>query len=154
MLTQKCTTCNDSLSRQLLIKDHACLINVAWSFLHFFSIALASLLLIILKPVQSLQSLEIHGGIREWWWALPLKEKELFNERVRKEKKNYSLGWVVVVCYLRCFILLPWKRVQHRKAQAGLMDKSPCQTSVRTEYEAWMEEFLGDMLRKMPKKRL
>lgn len=60
MLTQKCTSCNDFFSRQLLIKDRACLISVAWSFLYFFSTAVASLLLIILKPVQKLLAILVN----------------------------------------------------------------------------------------------
>ncbi|XP_047583230.1 metalloendopeptidase OMA1, mitochondrial isoform X2 [Lutra lutra] len=162
MVTPKCTVWNDSLSRQLQIKEVTGV--PALSLLHPLNClherdirsfhtspqcqaAPVPLLLIILKPVQKLFAIIVGRGIRKWWQALPPNKKELFKESLRKNKWKLllcfsSFGLLFVVFY---FTHLEVSPVTGRR-KLLLLGKEHFRLLSELEYEAWMDEFKNDML--------
>ncbi|XP_032695613.1 metalloendopeptidase OMA1, mitochondrial isoform X2 [Lontra canadensis] len=162
MVTPKRTVWNDSLSRQLQIKEVTGV--PALSLLHPLNClherdirsfhtspqcqaAPVPLLLIILKPVQKLFAIIVGRGIRKWWQALPPNKKELFKESLRKNKWKLllcfsSFGLLFVVFY---FTHLEVSPVTGRR-KLLLLGKEHFRLLSELEYEVWMDEFKNDML--------
>ncbi|XP_022352999.1 metalloendopeptidase OMA1, mitochondrial isoform X2 [Enhydra lutris kenyoni] len=162
MVTPKRTVWNDSLSRQLQIKEVTGI--SALSLLHPLNClherdirsfhtspqcqaAPVPLLLIILKPVQKLFAIIVGRGIRKWWQALPPNKKELFKESLRKNKWKLllcfsSFGLLFVVFY---FTHLEVSPVTGRR-KLLLLGKEHFRLLSELEYETWMDEFKNDML--------
>ncbi|XP_037354493.1 metalloendopeptidase OMA1, mitochondrial isoform X1 [Talpa occidentalis] len=160
--TRKCTAWNDTLSRQLPIKEVVGVPTV--SVLHplnFFPVrdirsfhtsprfqaAPVPLLLIILKPVQKLLAIIVGRGIRKWWQALPPNKKELFKESVRKNKWKLflglsSFGLLFVVFYFTHLEVSPITG----RSKLLVLGKEHFRLLSELEYEVWMEEFKNHML--------
>lgn len=162
MIAQKCTTWNDTFSRQQLTKEMGVVpaLSVLRPLNYFpirdtrnfhtsprFQAAPVPLLLVILKPVQKLLAIIIGRGIRKWWYALPPNKKELFKESVRKNKWKLvlglsSFGFLFIVFY---FTHLEVSPITGRR-KLLLLGKEHFNLLSELEYEAWMEEFKNDML--------
>ncbi|XP_004679108.1 PREDICTED: metalloendopeptidase OMA1, mitochondrial [Condylura cristata] len=162
MTSRKCTIWNDSLSRQLLMKEVSGVPTLSVSdplncfplrdirSFHTsprFQAAPVPLLLIILKPMQKLLAIIVGRGIRKWWQALPANKKELFKESVRKNKWKLllgltSFGLLFMVFYFTHLEVSPITG----RSKLLVLGKEHFRLLSELEYEVWMEEFKNDML--------